>query len=117
MALSTITCPECQRTLKPAAPLAPGKKIRCPKCQAVFHVEFAPPKRAGHCDRCGSELVQRSDDTRETVENRLAVYESQTAPLIAYYRQRGLLSDIDGSGTVEQVQRRVGELLAANGLA
>ncbi len=88
----------------------------CPKCQAVFHVEFAPPKRAGHCDRCGGELVQRSDDTRETVENRLAVYEAQTAPLIAYYRQRGLLSDIDGSGTVEQVQRRVGELLAANGL-
>ena len=89
----------------------------CPKCQAVFHVEFAPPKRAGHCDRCGSELVQRSDDTRETVENRLAVYEAQTAPLIAYYRHRGLLSDIDGSGTVGQVQQKVMELLAANGLA
>jgi len=89
----------------------------CPKCQAVFHVEFAPPKRAEHCDRCGSELVQRSDDTRETVENRLAVYESQTAPLIAYYWQRGQLSDIDGTGTVEQVQQRVVELLSANGLA
>lgn len=88
----------------------------CPKCQAVFHVEFAPPKRTGICDRCGSELVQRSDDTRETVENRLAVYEKQTAPLIAYYRQRGLLSDVDGSGTVEQVQGRVVELLSANGL-
>jgi adenylate kinase len=89
----------------------------CPKCQAVFHVEFAPPRCAGMCDRCGSELVQRSDDTRETVENRLAVYEKQTAPLIAYYRQRGLLSDVDGSGSVEQVQRRVVELLSANGLA
>ncbi len=88
----------------------------CPKCQAVFHVEFAPPKRAGVCDRCGSELIQRSDDTRETVENRLAVYEEQTAPLITYYRQRGLLSDIDGAGTVERVQQRVVELLAANGL-
>ena len=89
----------------------------CPKCQAVFHVEFAPPKRAGYCDRCGGELVQRSDDTRETVENRLAVYEAQTAPLIAFYRDRGLLSEIDGSGTVDQVQQRITELLAANGLA
>lgn len=88
----------------------------CPKCQAVFHVEFAPPTRAGFCDRCGGELMQRSDDTRETVENRLAVYEAQTAPLIAYYRQRGLLSDIDGAGKVEQVQQRVVELLSANGL-
>ncbi|MBI5776090.1 MAG: adenylate kinase [Nitrospirae bacterium] len=88
----------------------------CPKCQAVFHVEFAPPTRAGFCDRCGGELMQRSDDKQETVENRLAVYEAQTAPLIAYYRQRGLLSDIDGAGKVEQVQQRVVELLSANGL-
>lgn len=88
----------------------------CPKCQAVFHVEFAPPKREGVCDRCGGELVQRSDDTRETVENRLSVYEAQTAPLIAYYRQRGLLSDVNGAGTVEQVHQRVLELLSANGM-
>ncbi len=88
----------------------------CPKCQAVFHVEFAPPTRAGFCDRCGGELMQRSDDKQETVENRLAVYEAQTAPLIAYYQQRGLLSDIDGAGKVEQVQQRVVELLSANGL-
>ena len=89
----------------------------CPKCQAVFHVEFTPPKRAGFCDRCGGELMQRSDDTRETVENRLAVYEEQTAPLVAYYRQRGMLSDVNGAGKVEQVQQRVVELLSANGLA
>lgn len=88
----------------------------CPKCQAVYHVEFAPPTRTGFCDRCGGELMQRSDDKRETVENRLAVYEAQTAPLIAYYRQRGLLSDIDGAGKVEQVQQRVVELLSANSL-
>ncbi len=88
----------------------------CPKCQAVFHVEFTPPKRAGFCDRCGGELMQRSDDTRETVENRLAVYEEQTAPLVAYYRQRGMLSDVNGAGKVEQVQQRVVELLSAHGL-
>jgi adenylate kinase len=89
----------------------------CPKCQAVFHAEFSPPKRGGVCDRCGGELVQRSDDKRETVESRLAVYEAQTAPLMAYYRQRGLLSDVDGTGTVEQVQRRIVELLSVNGIA
>ncbi len=89
----------------------------CPKCQAVFHVEFSPPKREGICDRCGGELVQRSDDKRETVENRLSVYEEQTAPLIAYYRQRGLLSDVDGGGPVEQVQQRIVELLAGHGVA
>lgn len=89
----------------------------CPKCQAVFHVEFSPPKREGICDRCGGELVQRSDDKRETVENRLSVYEEQTAPLIAYYRQRGLLSDVDGAGPVEQVQQRIVGLLSGHGLA
>lgn len=89
----------------------------CPKCQAVFHVEFSPPKREGICDRCGGELVQRSDDKRETVENRLSVYEEQTAPLIAYYRQRGLLSDVDGAGSVEQVQQRIVGLLSGHGLA
>src|SRR5919204_6927830 len=52
----------------------------CPSCQAVYHVEFAPPKREGVCDRCGGTLVQRSDDRRETVEQRLNVYEEQTAP-------------------------------------
>lgn len=89
----------------------------CPTCQAVYHVAFSPPKQEGICDRCGGELVQRSDDKPETVERRLTVYEEQTAPLIAYYRQRTLLSDVDGSGTVEEVQRRVMELLSAHGRA
>jgi adenylate kinase len=89
----------------------------CPECQAVFHVEFSPPKREGICDRCGGALVQRSDDSRETVENRLSVYEAQTAPLIAYYRQRELLSDVDGTGSVAQVQQRIVELLRAHGVA
>jgi adenylate kinase len=89
----------------------------CPQCQAVYHVDFSPPRQEGICDRCGGELVQRTDDKRETVEQRLAVYEEQTAPLIAYYRERGLLSDVDGTGTVEQVQQRVVALLSAHGLA
>ena len=80
-------------------------------------MEFARPQRNGVCDRCGSELIQRSDDRRETVEARLAVYEDQTAPLIDYYRRKGLLSELDGSGSVETVHKRMVELLAAQGLS
>ena len=80
-------------------------------------MEFARPQRDGVCDRCGSELIQRSDDRSETVEARLAVYEDQTAPLIDYYRRKGLLSELDGSGSVEAVHKRMVELLAARGLS
>ncbi len=89
----------------------------CPKCQAVYHVDFAPPKSEGVCDQCKSALVQRSDDRRDAVETRLTVYEEQTAPLIAYYRQRGLLSDMDGTGPIDEVQGRLLNVLAAQGLA
>ena len=89
----------------------------CPACQAVFHVDSAPPKREGVCDRCNGALAQRSDDRREAVETRLSVYEEQTAPLIEYYRSRGLLSELDGSGPIDDVQRRLLGLLAERGLA
>lgn len=89
----------------------------CPKCQAVFHAESAPPKREDVCDRCGATLVQRNDDRNETVETRLTVYDEQTAPLIAYYRQRGLLSELDGDGPIEQVQQRLVDLFASQGLS
>jgi adenylate kinase len=87
----------------------------CPKCQAVFHVEFAPPRETGICDRCGENLVQRSDDKRETIEARLKVYEEQTAPLISYYRDLGLLSTLDGAGSVDVVYERLTRLLAEHG--
>lgn len=88
----------------------------CTKCSAVFHLDFAPPAVAGVCDKCGGGLVQRSDDTRETVEARLSVYEEQTAPLITYYRTRGLLEDLNGVGRVEEVQQRLLGLLSARGI-
>jgi adenylate kinase len=89
----------------------------CAKCQTVYHLDFAPPKREGVCDRCGGELIQRSDDRKETVEARLTVYEQQTAPLIEFYREQGLLSELDGSGSIEKVHERLVGLLAAQGLA
>jgi adenylate kinase len=75
----------------------------CPKCQATFHVDFAPSKKGDTCDRCGEVLVQRSDDTREAIETRLKVYEEQTAPLIQYYGNKRLLTDLDASGSVDAV--------------
>lgn len=84
----------------------------CPKCQATFHVDFAPSKTGSTCDRCSETLVQRSDDRREAIETRLKVYEEQTAPLIQYYRDRQLLSELDGSGTVEAVFEKLSHALA-----
>jgi len=86
----------------------------CPKCQATFHVDFAPPKQVGVCDRCGEALVQRSDDQREAIETRLKVYEEQTTPLISFYETRGLLSHLDGAGAVEAVYQNLTKVLAAS---
>jgi adenylate kinase len=86
----------------------------CPKCQATFHVEFAPPKKAGVCDRCGEALIQRTDDTREAIETRLKVYEKQTAPLISFYETKGMLSHLDGAGAVEAVYQKLTKVLAAS---
>ena len=69
----------------------------------IFHEKFNLPKKPGVCDLDGSELYQRDDDKAETVTRRIQVYFAQTAPLIAYYRQRGLLSEINGARPIEQV--------------
>ncbi len=66
----------------------------CSKCAATFHMVNLPPKQEGVCDKCGGELVQRSDELPEVIEERLKVYEEQTAPLIDYYKEKGLLKEI-----------------------
>ncbi len=75
----------------------------CRQCGTGFHLVSAPPKVAGTCDTCGGELYQREDDAEATVEKRLDVYDSQTAPLLEYYRRRGLLAPVKGEGPVEDV--------------
>jgi len=75
----------------------------CPKCSAVYHIKFNPPMNEGICEKCGSKLIQRDDDKEETVRNRLKVYQEQTAPLVEYYRKKGKLVDIDGSGGIDAV--------------
>lgn len=89
----------------------------CPKCQATFHVEFAPSKLGGVCDRCGETLVQRSDDKPDAIETRLKVYEEQTAPLINFYERQRMLSHLDGGGAVETVYQNLTKLLAAYKMA
>lgn len=69
----------------------------CSKCGAIWHVEHQPTKKAGVCDLCAGELVQRSDDRPEAIGKRLEVYRSQTAPLLAYYRDRRILREIDAN--------------------
>lgn len=76
----------------------------CKQCDAIYHERFSPPKQAGVCDKCGGELYQRSDDTRETQQRRIRVYFEQTSPLIEYFRQRGLLVEIDGEPSIEIVR-------------
>ncbi len=79
----------------------------CRKCGAMFHVAFNAPKRSGVCDGCGGELYQRDDDKEQTIAHRLQVYETQTAPLVNYYRERGLLREIDGVGGIDQIRARM----------
>jgi len=80
---------------------------QCPTCQTIYHVDSAPPTRAGQCDRCGSALVLRTDDAPETVAVRRQVYEEQTRPLVEYYQKRGLLRRVDAAASIEQVYERL----------
>ena len=78
----------------------------CRTCNHIWHVDFDPPQVDGVCDLDQGELYQRDDDKPETIENRLEVYDEQTAPLIAYYAGRGVLVGIDATGPVDDVTLR-----------
>lgn len=79
-----------------------GRRI-CKECGATFHIEFNPVKKDGICDLCGGELMQRADDTEETVSKRIQVYLDQTTPLIDYYSTQGIIDDIDGDQDIDKV--------------
>jgi adenylate kinase len=87
----------------------------CRQCGAMFHVISDPPHREGVCDRCGGALFQREDDREDTIRARLAVYDDATAPLVSFYRSRGLLREIDGTGSATEVLKRI--LAQLNGCA
>ena len=83
-----------------------GRRV-CRRCGASYHRSSSPPRVPGRCDRCGGELYQRDDDREATVRRRLALYEQETPPLLAYYRRRGLLTVVKGEGSVEAVAAAV----------
>jgi adenylate kinase len=83
----------------------------CRQCGAMYHLSFEPPARPGICDKCHGELYQREDDREEIITARLEVYRKETAPLLAFYRERAALVEIEGTGSTEQVFRRVVESL------
>jgi adenylate kinase len=80
-----------------------GRRL-CRQCQTAFHVVSAPPRREGVCDKCGGELYQRDDDSEATVRHRLGVYARQTAPLLDYYRERGLLAPVKAEGAIGTIR-------------
>jgi len=79
----------------------------CRRCQTPYHTINYPPQVWGKCDKCGSELYQRPDDTVEAVKKRLQVYSTQTAPLIDYYTRAGNLLEVDGEGSVDEVGGKI----------
>ena len=83
----------------------------CPVCGEIYNLEFKPPKTEGYCDKDGAELVQRKDDTREVAQARFDTYNHETAPLIDYYKQKGVLKTIDANGSIDEVWERLLEVI------
>ena len=91
---------------------AVGRRI-CKSCGATYHVSFNPSAKEGVCDECGGELYQRADDTKETMENRLSVYEASTRPLIEYYQKAGIYKEVDGRQAIDKVTQDLVKALKA----
>ena len=87
-----------------------GRRV-CEACGSSFNMEAIPPRVEGICDNCGGKLIQRDDDTPETVHKRLEVYHRETKPLIGYYAERGLLRTVDVSDSKEGTFHRIMTLL------
>ena len=84
----------------------------CVDCGTIYSVS-EPPKNAWHCDKCGGDVVQRDDDTEDAIRRRLDLYEQETAPLISWYAERGLLVEVDGLGSTDEVAARLVEAVNA----
>ena len=83
----------------------------CPNCGATYHIVNIPPKKEGICDNCGTELIQRADDKAETVKKRLDVYHDATQPLIDYYKELGVLKEVDGTQPMNDVFEDICKIL------
>jgi adenylate kinase len=79
----------------------------CRSCGQMYNIYFSPPKIEGKCDVCGGELYQRADDNEETIKKRLEVYQSSTEPLIEYYKNKGILKVVQGTGDINEIYRKI----------
>jgi len=84
----------------------------CKKCNTVYNLISMPPQKENVCDKCGGELYQRNDDKKETIQNRLVIYEKQTAPLVEFYAQSGKLRKVDSSGSPGEVHEKIVKVLS-----
>ncbi len=91
-------------------------RLVCPKCGAVYHIKWRPPKTPGICDVCGSQLVRRKDDEPEVVRRRYELYLQTFTPIIEFYRRKGLLIEIDASREAEEVVADLEHILKQRGI-
>lgn len=88
-------------------------RYTCANCGAGYHDEFRKPAKPGVCDKCaGREFIRRADDNAETVRARLKAYHDQTAPVIAYYRRRGVMDSVDGMASIDAVTATLGAVVS-----
>jgi adenylate kinase len=83
----------------------------CKACGQMYNIYFGPPKKEGTCDKCAGELFQRDDDKETTIKKRLEVYTAQTEPLIGYYKNKGIVKSVAGTGSIDEIFKKVCEAL------
>lgn len=83
----------------------------CKACGQMYNIYFSSPKKEGVCDKCNGELFQRDDDKEATIKKRLEVYSAQTEPLIGYYKGKGILKSVAGTGSIDEIFKKVTEVL------
>ncbi len=86
-------------------------RLTCQNCGAMFNLMLDPPQVEGRCNRCGGPLLHRTDDGEELIRERLAIYHESTEPLVEYYRARGLLRTVDGTGTIDDIAKRIADVV------
>jgi adenylate kinase len=87
-------------------------RLTCQNCGMMYNLMLDPPKTLGRCDSCGGPLIHRADDRVETVHERLGIYRQSTKPLIEHYRTQSILKTIDGTGTIDEIAKRIAEAVS-----